>query len=58
MMKMYHTHWEKEQSLLISTCRDNIEYFLNRPTKVDDPHAFGSVILAAIEFSKNIHTDN
>ena len=35
-----------------ATCRDSIAYFLNRPTKVDDPHAFGPVILAAVELSK------
>ncbi len=33
-------------------CDDGIDYFLNRPTPVDDPHAFGPVLLAAVEMAR------
>ncbi len=35
-----------------ATCENGIEWFLARPTKVDDPHGFGPVILAAVEIAK------
>jgi unsaturated rhamnogalacturonyl hydrolase len=35
-----------------AVCDSGVDYFLNRPTKVDDPHAFGPVLLAAVEMAR------
>ncbi|MBD3375436.1 hypothetical protein GF406_10410 [candidate division KSB1 bacterium] len=35
-----------------AVCDSGVDYFLNRPTTIDDPHGFGPVLLAAVEMAR------
>ena len=36
----------------LGRCGDGLDYYLNRPTQVDDPHSFGPILLAATEVAR------